>query len=159
MYRRGDNLIIFCLLILSILLLLWGFKINANAAEEIPEEQTELFERTHEVDCIEFTFEDAQLLMRIADAEAHNQGPDGEWLVLSCLVNRQADDSGLWPDTYRQIIYQSNQFYTKGMKSEISPEAHEALARIEKARSRAARVKAPERSFSETFAAFLHMAS
>ena len=118
MYRRGDNLIIFCLLILSILLLLWGFKITTNAAEEIP--QTE-----------EFTYEEAQMLLQIAQAEAGNQGEDGMFLVLSTILNRR--DSDLFPNTISGVITQPGQYYTAGMgKTEISPECHEALARIER---------------------------
>lgn len=129
---KGDRLLIFCLLILAILMLLWAFKSTSYAAE-IPEEQNaELFERTHWVDAIELSYEDAQLLMQIADAEAHNQGPDGEWLCMSCVVNRMRDNSGIWPDSLRAVVFEPFQFYTKGMKSEVSPEAHEALARIER---------------------------
>jgi len=92
--------------------------------------QSEVFPRTHEVDCVELTYEDAQLLMKIADAESHNQGPDGEWLVMSVVINRV--NSPEFPDNVHDVIYQDYQFYTKGMKKEASQEAHEALARIEK---------------------------
>lgn len=125
---------------------LWIYALKVLAYEEVEgpvfepipqteelntEEDGELFARTHEVDCNEFTYEDAQLLMGIAQAEAGNQGADGMWLVMSVVLNRV--DSPEFPDTIREVIYADHQFYAKGIgKTEISPECHEALARIEK---------------------------
>jgi len=141
--KRGDILLYFCLLLIGILL--WIYAIKAMAYEEVkgptfePIPQTEevntedgeLFARTHEVDCNEFTYEDAQLLMGIAQAEAGNQGSDGMWLVMSVVLNR-VNTPG-FPDTIREVIYEKSKFYVKGIgKTEISPECHEALARIEK---------------------------
>lgn len=87
-----------------------------------------VFPRTH-FDAIDISYEDAQLLMQIADAESHNQGADGEWLVMSVVLNRVS--SSEFPNSIHDVIYQPYQFYTKGMKSEVSLEAHEALARLE----------------------------
>lgn len=95
--------------------------------------QCELFPRTHDVmmNVNEFTYEEAQLLMEIAQAEAGNQGSDGMWLVMSVVLNRV--DSEDFPDTISEVVYQEHQFYAKGIgKTEISPECHEALARIER---------------------------
>lgn len=117
----------YCLGLILFIILVLIFK---NLKVDAYDPQSELYPRTHEVDCIELTLEDAQLLMRIADAESHNQGADGEWLVMSVVLNRV--DSPEFPDNIHDVVYQEYQFYTKGMKSEISPEAHEALARIEK---------------------------
>lgn len=140
--RWGDLILYLFLLILAIYF--WIYAIQARAEdvkgsifEPIPkqelntEEDGELFARTHEVDCIELSYEDAQLLMGIAQAEAGNQGTDGMWLVMSVVINRK--NSPEFPDSIKKVIYQESQFYAKGIgKTEISPECHEALARIEK---------------------------
>jgi len=87
----------------------------------------------HERQCpktIEITYEEAQELMEIASAEALNQGEDGMLLVMSVIMNRVS--SSEYPNTIHEVIHQSHQFYTKGMKSaEITPEVHMALARLE----------------------------
>ncbi|MBQ1295012.1 MAG: cell wall hydrolase [Clostridiales bacterium] len=81
----------------------------------------------------EFTLEDAQLLMRIAEAEAGNQGPDGMWMVMSVVLNRV--DSDTWPDSISKVIKQEGQFSSvsdgRFFKVKISADAHAALARIE----------------------------
>lgn len=119
----------YCLgLILFIILVL----IFRNLKVDAYDPQSELYPRTHEVDCIELTYQEAQELMQIAQAEAGNQGTDGIWLVCSVIVNRTRDTSGIWPNDMHSVIFQPGQFYTKGMKADLSPEAHEALARIEK---------------------------
>ena len=59
------------------------------------------------------------------------QGQDGMWLVMSVVYNRR--DAEEFPDSIEEVIFQESQFYTKGMgATEISPECHEALARIER---------------------------
>lgn len=87
----------------------------------------------HERQCpqtIEVTYAEAQELMEIASAEALNQGEDGMLLVMSVIMNRVS--SSEYPNTIHEVIHQSHQFYTKGMKSaEITPEVHMALARLE----------------------------
>ena len=81
----------------------------------------------------EFTYDEAQLLLRVAQAEAGNQGADGMWLVMSVVLNRVADEA--WPDAIKEVIYQTSQFSSVSDghfdAAEISPEAHEALAKIE----------------------------
>jgi N-acetylmuramoyl-L-alanine amidase len=144
--KRWGNLILY-LFLLIIAIFLWLHTIQVVTAyeeakepvfEPIPqteevntEEDGELFARTHEVICNEFTYEEAQLLMGIAEAEAGNQGPDGMWLVMSVVLNRVKSPE--FPDSIKAVIYQESQFYAKGIgKTEISPECHEALARIER---------------------------
>lgn len=82
----------------------------------------------------EFTYEESQLLMHLAEAEAGNQGEDGMWLVMSVVMNRVNDPD--WPDNITDVIYQKNQFspVSDGRlnKVELSKEVHTALARIEK---------------------------
>lgn len=86
--------------------------------------------RTHEVKTNEFSYEDAQLLMGIAQAEGGNQGSDGMWLIMSVVLNRV--NSSDFPDSIHDVIYQPSQFYAEGIgKTELTPECHEALARIE----------------------------
>ena len=105
-------------------LALWPCKVEAAEA---------VFPRTHEiqVNVNEFSYEEAQMLMEIAQAEAGNQGPDGMWLVMSVVFNRR--EAQEFPDSIEDVIFQDSQFYTRGMKAtEISPECHEALARIER---------------------------
>lgn len=76
---------------------------------------------------------DKKLLLRIAESEAENQGPDGMWLVMSVVMNRVESDE--WPDTIRAVINQPGQFSPisdgRFNKVEISEDAYEALARIE----------------------------
>ena len=83
----------------------------------------------------EFTYDEAQLLMRVAQAEAGNQGSFGMLLVMSVVLNRRDDHSGEWPDDVKSVIYQTSQFSSVSDghfdATEISPEAHEALAKIE----------------------------
>lgn len=101
-HKRGENLILY-LFLLIVLIFLWISVIESAAYEEVKEptfetipqteevnteEDGELFARTHEVICNEFTYEESQLLMGIAQAEAGNQGPDGMWLVMSVVLNR-----------------------------------------------------------------------
>ena len=82
---------------------------------------------------IEFTYDEAQLLLKVAEAEAGTEGVDGMWMVLSVIVNRVESED--FPDTVSEVIYQKNQFatVTNGMIDKIEPsdDAHLALARIE----------------------------
>ena len=96
-----------------------------------------------EQETVELTFEEAQLLMKIAQAEAGNQGPDGMWLVMSVVLNRVRDES--FPSSITDVVYQKartkkgnivHQFSSVADKrieeqTVLSKEAHEALARIE----------------------------
>lgn len=76
---------------------------------------------------------DRKLLLRIAQSEAGNQGPDGMWLVMSVVMNRVASEE--WPDTVKAVINQPGQFSPisdgRFYKVEISEEAYEALERVE----------------------------
>lgn len=111
-------------------------EVTAPLWEKIPEDPTPqvgVFERTHEVICNEFTLAEADLLMRVAEAEAGNQGSDGMWLVMSVVFNRVQDPA--YPSCITDVIYQPHQFSTVSNGSinrvEISADAHEALARLE----------------------------
>ena len=84
-------------------------------------------------DAREFTYDEAQMLMRIAQAEAGNQGVEGMKLVMTVVLNRVA--SKHFPDTIEGVIFQANQFQPvsdgRYYEVEISTEAHLALADIE----------------------------
>lgn len=82
---------------------------------------------------ITVSYPEAQQLMRIASAEALNQGTIGMFLVMQVVWNRV--QSPLYPNTVWEVISQPGQFdpvmngtyYT----AEITPETHEALALFE----------------------------
>lgn len=81
----------------------------------------------------EFTYEEAQMLMRIAEAEAGNQGVEGMKMVMAVILNRVQNED--YPDTIEEVIFQPHQFQpTKDGRYysvDISSEAHIALAEIE----------------------------
>lgn len=82
----------------------------------------------------EFSLAEARLLMKVAQAEAGNQGTDGMWLVMSVILNRT--ESPDYPDTVTEVIYQPHQFSSVANGSFedqaiIKAETHRALARIE----------------------------
>ena len=83
---------------------------------------------------VELTYEEAQLLMKIAEADAGNQGAEGMWLVMSVVMNRV--ESPDFPNTIGEVIFQDHQFssVSDGNFDNVvilTAEAHEALARIE----------------------------
>lgn len=84
--------------------------------------------------CIEVSYEDAQCLMKIAQAEAGNQSIDGMALVMQTVLNRVADDD--YPDTVYEVIAQKGQFqsYANGRYDKAIPcvDCHYALAEVEK---------------------------
>jgi hypothetical protein len=142
--KSWGDLILYLFLII-IVIFLWLEAIQTRAEEikrpvfePIPkteqlntEEDGELFSRTHEVDCIELSYEDAQLLMQIAAAEAEGEGPDGQRFVMSVVLNRVASPE--WPNSIREVIFEPYQFYTAGMSSErVNADTHLALADIER---------------------------
>lgn len=83
---------------------------------------------------VELTYQEAQLLMEVAQAESGNQGEDGMWLTMSVIINRV--DCSEFPDNLEDVVYQTGQFSTVTSGAiytvEPSPECHEALARIER---------------------------
>lgn len=82
---------------------------------------------------IEVSYEDAQCLMKIAQAEAGNQSVDGMALVMQTVLNRVEDED--YPDTVYEVISQKGQFqsYANGAydRSVPSVDCHLALAEIE----------------------------
>lgn len=88
-------------------------------------------------DTVEISYQDTQLLMMVASAEALNQGTDGMKKVMEVILNRV--ESPDFPNTIQEVIYQSGQFesVTNGAiyKAEITPEVRQALAEVEKNRN------------------------
>ena len=78
------------------------------------------------------TYEEEQLLLKLAVAEAGNQGSDGMWLVMSVVMNRIESED--FPDSLTEVIYEPHQFSSVSDgridEVEISQGAIEALARI-----------------------------
>lgn len=82
---------------------------------------------------IEISYEDAQLLLKVAQAEAGNQGVTGQWLVMCVVMNRVESED--FPNTVKEVIYQDGQFSTatNGALDKAVPtsDTHNALAYLE----------------------------
>lgn len=81
----------------------------------------------------EYSCEEAQMLMRIAEAEAGNQGKEGMKLVMAVVLNRV--ESTDFPNSIEDVIFQANQFQPisdgRYYTVELSEEVHLALSEIE----------------------------
>ena len=81
----------------------------------------------------EFTYDEAQMLMRIAQAEAGNQGIEGMKLIMEVVLNRKNKDG--YPGSIEGVIFQPHQFQPvsdgRYYSVELSPEVHLALSEIE----------------------------
>lgn len=75
---------------------------------------------------VNLTFEEMDLLERIAMAEARGEGSVGMAYVMRVVLNRSLKNG----TSIRDTIYARGQFYTAGMNIEPSDECHEALAMI-----------------------------
>lgn len=80
------------------------------------------------------TYDEAQMLMKIAMAEAESDGIEGKAMVMAVILNRVNDDR--FPDTIEGVIFQDHQFSPikdgRYEKAEPDIECHLALAEIEK---------------------------
>lgn len=89
---------------------------------------------------IEYTQEEAIAMLQVMSAEAADQGEEGMWLVGSVIENRrQKEGKAYHPEgdhTVQGVVFKEGQFssVTNGsyLTCEIPPEAHEALARLER---------------------------
>lgn len=83
---------------------------------------------------VEINYQDAQLLMMVASAEALSEGTDGMIKIMETVLNRVK--SPLWPNTIQEVVYQRGAFQTVTngniYKAEITPEVHMALVEVEK---------------------------
>jgi N-acetylmuramoyl-L-alanine amidase len=108
-------------------------QVNVSEEYEPPEEPT-VFYTGGRLEVREFTYQEAQMLMRIAQAEAGNQGKAGMKMIMAVVLNRTRDES--FPDSIEGVIFQKHQFQPvsdgRYYKVELSPEVHEALADIER---------------------------
>lgn len=105
-----------------------------STTEYEPPEQNHLYITGARMEPREFTYKEAQMLMRIAQAEAGNQGKEGMKMVIAVVLNRTHDES--FPDSIEGVIFQKHQFQPvsdgRYYKVDLSPEVHEALADIER---------------------------
>ncbi len=87
-----------------------------------------------ELEVTEVSYEDAQMLMKIAQAEAGNQGVEGMAAVMRVVLNRVSSPN--YPDSVEEVITQPYQFetYGNGMFDDAEPttECHLALADLER---------------------------
>lgn len=100
----------------------------------------EIFEEEYETgiifkaNTIDVDYDDAQMLMKIAMAEAEGDGVEGKAMVMAVVLNRVNDDR--FPNTIEEVIFQEHQFspISDGRYYEAVPdnECHLALAEIEK---------------------------
>lgn len=81
----------------------------------------------------EITYDEAQMLMKIAMAEAEADGTHGKAMVMAVVLNRVNDDR--FPDSIEGVIFQDGQFspISDGRYYDAEPdiECHLALAQIE----------------------------
>ena len=82
---------------------------------------------------IDIDYDDAQMLMKIAMAEAEGDGIEGKAMVMAVIMNRVKDDR--FPDTIEGVIFQEHQCSPikdgRYEKAEPDIECHLALAEIE----------------------------
>lgn len=81
----------------------------------------------------EMTYKEAQMLMRIAMAEAEEDGVEGQAMVMAVVLNRVKDNR--FPNTIEDVIFQEHQFspISDGRYYKAKPDvnSHLALAEIE----------------------------
>lgn len=82
----------------------------------------------------EITYDEAQMLMKIAMAESEDDGTVGKAMVMAVVLNRVEDDR--FPDSIEEVIFQEHQFSPisdgRYYDSEPDVECHLALAEIER---------------------------
>ena len=108
-------------------------KFEAIDAQEMMDKIVVASDVIHEEDS-GIAFEDAQMLMKIAMAEAEGDGIEGKAMVMAVVLNRVNDDR--FPDSVKEVIFQDKQFSPikdgRYEKAEPDIECHLALAEIEK---------------------------
>lgn len=115
---------------------------EALADPPVIEYESGTIQKETHTEAIEFTQEEATALLKIAQAEAGNQGADGCWLVMSVIINRTKDES--FPDNVLDVINEKHKnkkgheiYQFESVKNgsyqtaEPGVDAHLALARIE----------------------------
>ena len=90
-----------------------GSGFYSQAPIEFTEEGVIIRDVTYYNERLIFSEDDEDLLMRIAIAEAGNQGVKGMALIMRVVINRW--QSGRYGETLKSVIYAQGQFYTAGM--------------------------------------------
>lgn len=111
--------------------------------EQNPDIVSQLKDEIHETrhwdegcydDTLQFTQHDAYLLMKMASAEAQDQGWEGQLKVMEVIINRV--ESPDYPNTIAEVIFDPHQFQPieDGRFEETEPDvnSHIALAELEK---------------------------
>lgn len=109
--------------------------IDKNDAVEYPDANVIVAEyEGGKVNAVDITYDEAQMLMRIAMAEAEEDGTEGQAMVMAVVLNRVKDDR--FPNTIEDVIFQDKQFspISDGRYYKVNPDvnSHLALAEIEK---------------------------
>lgn len=82
---------------------------------------------------VDITYDEAQMLMKIATAEAEIDGVEGMAMVMAVILARVKDER--FPDTIEGVIFQEKQFSPimdgRYYKAVLSAKSHQALAAIE----------------------------
>lgn len=98
-------------------------------SEEILEETLETSDGILAISPEEDYYKMAELIAKVVEAEAGNQGIDGKRMVADVILNRVKDED--FPDTVTDVIYQKNAFavIANGMyeKVEVSEETWDAV--------------------------------
>lgn len=96
--------------------------------ELVKETPVEYYEDPNEI-----TYEEAQMLLKIAMAEAEGEGIEGKAMVMAVVLNRVADPE--FPDNIKDVIFQDKQFSPisdgRYYKADPDIECNLALAEIE----------------------------
>ena len=102
-------------------------------AQGIMDEIVKESQDEHQQGDMGITYEEAQMLMKIAMAEAESEGVEGKAMVMAVILNRVNDDR--FPDSIEGVIFQEGQFspIADGRYYNVEPdvECNLALAEIE----------------------------
>lgn len=83
--------------------------VRVEAAETTTEKTTES-EYQSMIGSLDFGAEDAEILLKVAMAEAEGETVEGKALVMLVVLNRVWSDD--FPDTIEDVVFQQNQFTT-----------------------------------------------
>lgn len=108
-------------------------EIGAIDAQIIMDNLVRESEVEHRQGDLGITYEEGQMLMKMAMAEAESDGVEGKAMVMAVILNRVNDDR--FPDSIERVIFQEGQFtpITDGRYKKAVPdvECNLALAEIE----------------------------
>mgnify|MGYP003371059412 CR=1 FL=1 len=81
-------------------------RLEAQIAMDMAERKPKL----QDTRSLDWSAEDAEILKKIAMAEAEGESTEGKALVMLVVLNRVWDDD--FPDTIKEVVFQENQFST-----------------------------------------------